>query len=303
MTQRPASLIGFANLFKHELQIDGNMNDIIDQSSVQLGIMNDSDTVMERANRCYDQLFSFNNRADSNDPFDGKQELTHFAYGSFSELELISCRWQAGTDGSGASAYICNPWVFNADHRFVTQRDGCSGVWALTQRVHPLTGVPVVKLRLDWQGEKNVNWAEFMMNHPNIPQPQPQSQPQSQPQGAATASLVEEGMYHTVEANPLFSCTGSSYRHMRSWNLRKTVPGSVVDTKLLLHDSHCDVAVGTCILSAEFLDHISSYSKRCGQLCGFGINWFSPWIFPIVGVTGLLALLLYIVMAFVQHSS
>jgi len=280
MHQRPVSLIGFANLLKNELDIDSSTtdaNEVIVQSSIQLGIMNESDSMIDRANKCFDQLFAFSNNDEST------QEFVHFSYSLFSEAELINSHWQAGVSGTGTEAFLSNPWTFSAGHRFVTERDGCSGSWALSQRIHPLTGVPAVKLRLDWEGNKNVNWAEFTMNHPSQKE-------------------LESG--DRKEASPLFSCTGASHRYMRSWSLRRIItegfPISSSRNNLSGRSNEGSssmapvAAVGTVLLSSDFIAHFTKYFPPCLGTVGW------DWVARIGFVLGLLAVLLFILYAFIH---
>jgi hypothetical protein len=274
MTQRPVSLIGFANVLKQELSIGGSMDEIIDQSSIQLGV-SDADSLLTRANKCYDLLFGFSDCRDT-DPV-GAPVSVRSALVGLSEAELVQCRWQAGVSGSGAEGYNSNPWSFSADHRFTVDRDGSSGSWALTQRRHPLTGVPVVKLRLDWEGEKNVNWAEFTMNRP-------------------LAGEVEVAGDAAGAADPLFSCTGSSCSRLRKWSMRKTpAPGKCSEPPVGAEE------MGSAWLSAAFLDHLlCGESYVCFQTCSAIRVRIQPFLVPFMSVAIVIVLFLCLLLLMFQ---
>jgi hypothetical protein len=76
------------------------------------------------------------------------------------ENELTTNQWSAGKPGGGPEAFAANPWRFNADHTFVTERDGCHGTWFVSGDKR--------SLRMDWQGGQRGNYAEFL-RRPGFP--------------------------------------------------------------------------------------------------------------------------------------
>ena len=77
------------------------------------------------------------------------------------ENELTTNQWSAGIGwGCGPEAFAANPWRFNADHTFVTERDGCHGTWYVSGDKR--------SLRMDWQDGQRGNYAEFL-RRPGFP--------------------------------------------------------------------------------------------------------------------------------------
>ena len=76
------------------------------------------------------------------------------------ENELTTNQWSAGKPGGGPEAFAANPWRFNADHTFVTERDGCHGTWFVSGDKR--------SLRMDWQDGQRGNYAEFL-RRPGFP--------------------------------------------------------------------------------------------------------------------------------------
>ena len=76
------------------------------------------------------------------------------------ENELTTNQWSAGKPGGGPEAFAANPWRFNADHTFVTERDGCHGTWFVSGDKR--------SLRMDWQDDQRGNYAEFL-RRPGFP--------------------------------------------------------------------------------------------------------------------------------------
>ena len=61
---------------------------------------------------------------------------------------------------ANSEAFAANPWRFNADHTFVTERDGCHGSWFVSGDKR--------SLRMDWQDGQRGNYAEFL-RRPGFP--------------------------------------------------------------------------------------------------------------------------------------
>ena len=76
------------------------------------------------------------------------------------ENELTTNQWSAGKPGGGDESFAANPWRFNADHTFVTERDGCHGTWFVRGEER--------SLRMDWQGGCRGQYAVFL-RRPGFP--------------------------------------------------------------------------------------------------------------------------------------
>ena len=66
-------------------------------------------------------------------------------------MELQSSTWNAGKAADGLESYECydvNPWRFDSNNRFVTERDGCNGRWLVRADASAPGGV---LLRMDWE--------------------------------------------------------------------------------------------------------------------------------------------------------
>ena len=64
------------------------------------------------------------------------------------EAELSSSSWSAGKPVGGPEMYEANPWRFDSNNRFVTERDGCNGRWHVRADSSAPGGV---LLRMDWE--------------------------------------------------------------------------------------------------------------------------------------------------------
>ena len=64
------------------------------------------------------------------------------------ENELKSSKWNAGKPVGGPESFDANPWRFDANNRFTTERDGCNGRWQVRADASAPGGVV---LRMDWE--------------------------------------------------------------------------------------------------------------------------------------------------------
>ena len=65
-------------------------------------------------------------------------------------MELQSSSWNAGkaAESWNPESYDANPWRFDSNNRFVTERDGCNGSWQVRADASAPGGV---LLRMDWE--------------------------------------------------------------------------------------------------------------------------------------------------------
>ena len=63
-------------------------------------------------------------------------------------MELQSSSWNGGKPTDGSESYDANPWRFDSNNRFVTERDGCNGRWQVRADASAPGGV---LLRMDWE--------------------------------------------------------------------------------------------------------------------------------------------------------
>ena len=182
---RPTALADIVDALKVQMHVDGTLVEIIDKCCEQLGVES-TGSLLDRANLCYEALFKSSSSSSSAAPVPTKSKSKPKSKPKpepgpkFTDAMLVDSRWQAGSGGD----YHQNPWRFTANHRFVTERDGCNGRWSL----NPCKGAGGLRLRMDWEAGQNGNWAEF--------------------------DLLGFGN------DPLFKNVGSSYGFMRSWNIR-----------------------------------------------------------------------------------
>jgi hypothetical protein len=169
------SLAELVEILERELEIQGkNMPDSVAQACAMLGV-DASGSLVERVNKCHDILFD-----PKGPPAAGAAVRA--------AKELINCSWGAGKhEGGSGEGYGANPWRFDANHKFVTERDGCNGDWKVTDNASAPGGAT---LRMDWGAAQNGNWAEF--------------------------DLQAHG------AMPRFKGKGSSYLFMRAWSIKHT---------------------------------------------------------------------------------
>ena len=74
---------------------------------------------------------------------------------------MVSFDWNAGKPVGGPESFSANPWRFDADSTFVTERDGCNGTWAV--RLEENGALGKVVLRMDWRAGQAGNYAEFVL--------------------------------------------------------------------------------------------------------------------------------------------
>lgn len=72
------------------------------------------------------------------------------------EVELQSSSWNGGKPTDGPESYDANPWRFDSNNRFVTERDGCNGRWLVRADASAPGGV---LLRMDWEVSASIDRA------------------------------------------------------------------------------------------------------------------------------------------------
>ena len=102
------------------------------------------------------------------------------------EHELKSSSWNGGKPVGGPESYGANPWRFDGNNRFVTERDGCNGRWHVRANASAPGGVV---LRMDWEAGQAGNYAEFARQ--------------------------------AAGSSPEWVGRGSSYGFMNSWNIKR----------------------------------------------------------------------------------
>jgi len=103
------------------------------------------------------------------------------------DMELKNSIWNAGKPVGGPESYEANPWRFDSNDRFVTERDGCNGRFQLRA---DSTAPGGVVLRMDWEAGQDGNYAEFARQSPG-----------------ASPEWVSRG--------------NSTYGFMNSWNIKR----------------------------------------------------------------------------------
>ena len=150
-----SSLADMADLFRRQLNLSGNVVEVVDAACAQLGVPG-SGPLVDRAARCRGVLDGTAAAATASavavegKAFDG-DDLAALV------RELPSKAWSGGKDAGSWSgeAYAKNPWRFDGDGTFTTERDGCHGAWTVRRDLDRLV------LRMDWRGAQEGNYAEF----------------------------------------------------------------------------------------------------------------------------------------------
>ena len=150
-----SSLADMADLFRRQLNLSGNVVEVVDAACAQLGVPGRGPLV-DRAARCRAVLDGTAAAATASavavegKAFDG-DDLAALV------RELPSKAWSGGKDAGSWSgeAYAKNPWRFDGDGTFTTERDGCHGAWTVRRDLDRLV------LRMDWRGGQEGHYAEF----------------------------------------------------------------------------------------------------------------------------------------------